>query len=160
MGMWLSLSVVTVVSTVYNIWHSFCSFSYSQTYQWESQLSIYDVIVDKKSYSREWQFSFIGGASKSGIFSLIFVLNSLWRHKESFLVGTWSTIGKQEKRLPDITVEATVTREPCVQIFFVNFILQACQNHSSSFGQPNPQSTAIETAQISLVHLLLHQNLN
>ena len=37
----------------YNIWHSFCSFSYSRTYQWESQLSIYDVIVDQKSSSRE-----------------------------------------------------------------------------------------------------------
>ena len=33
----------SISSLDYNIRHFFCSFSYSQTYQYESQLSVYDV---------------------------------------------------------------------------------------------------------------------
>ena len=49
-----------VNSSHYYIWRSFCTFSYSQTYQWRISFLIYDVIDDQKSFSWEGKLTFYG----------------------------------------------------------------------------------------------------
>ena len=117
----------------YNIWRSFCSFWYSQTYQQESSFlfmtSLLDLHTHRKVESNQEnnrvQFSrdiilrnvCVGDKGTMcqrengvrGVFSLSFFFLTVYDvTKKLYLAGIWSTIQKRAKRTPDIIVETTL----------------------------------------------------